>query len=359
MVAYYYHKSNTKDKIMELIPAGFTPKLFNKEDCQTLKNSTTFKADLKLNLKNNKNISEKQVLNPYFITGYTDGDGSFSISVKARKTAKFGYLIAPVYSIGANINPYNKMLLENIQEFFGGVGSISKCANMYIYEVSSLKNLSIIRKHFLNYPLETSKSIHFLLWCQIIDLLNKKEHYTYEGFKKILSIKSVFPKGLTINQIEAFPNIVPIIKPEFTPSEKPLNPHWITGFVQADGTFGLNYIKDERVRLGFNCQPQFSISQHKRDLTILKRILNDLGCGLLIPSSPKRDVHRISISSMNSLVNIVIPFFERYPLSGSKNLDFKDFSKGIQIIKNKAHLTSEGLAELKDLANAMNSNRKF
>jgi hypothetical protein len=47
----------------------------------------------------------------------------------------------------------------------------------------------------------------------------------------------------------------------------PLDPNWIAGFVQADGTFGLNYTKQVRMRLGYTCQPQFRVCQHERDLS--------------------------------------------------------------------------------------------
>jgi hypothetical protein len=164
-------------------------------------------------------------LNPFFVTGYTDGEGSFSVRIKAKKDSRFGYGIVPVYSLGAEANPYNKALLENLKAFFNGVGSISTCNNMYYYEVSSLKTLQVVRQHFLNYPLETSKSIHFLLWCQVIDLIEKKAHHTYDGFLQILAIKSVFPKGLSDALIKAFPGVQPIVKPEFVPKTSPLSPH--------------------------------------------------------------------------------------------------------------------------------------
>jgi hypothetical protein len=56
-------------------------------------------------------------LDPWFITGYTDGEGSFSIKVKQRTNTKFGFYIDPVYSIGAEINPYNLILLKVLKLF--------------------------------------------------------------------------------------------------------------------------------------------------------------------------------------------------------------------------------------------------
>jgi hypothetical protein len=58
-----------------------------------------------------------------------------------------------------------------------------------------------------------------------MDILEKKEHLSESGFYKILSIKSVFPKGLSAKLLELHPekNFVPIIKPVFEPSNAVLD----------------------------------------------------------------------------------------------------------------------------------------
>jgi len=310
--------------------------------------------------ENNENIHKNKLnLNPWYVTGYTDGDGSFSIRLRKSSDSKFGYKIIPVFSIGAQNNPNNTELLEKVKDFFGGVGWISSSDNMKHYEVTSLDSLKIIRKHFETYHLETSKHIYFLLWCRVMDLLEKKTHHTLDGFINVLAIKAVFPKGLSKDVLINYPNIVPIQKPEFLSNTSPLNPNWISGFVQADGTFGLNYIKSSRSKLGYTCQPQFRVTQHERDLVILKRIITAMGCGNLINPSGGRDRYDVSVANIKDITLLIIPFFEKYPIYGAKLLDFQDFCQGITIIKNKEHLTQQGLDHLKDLAYNMNTYRKF
>jgi hypothetical protein len=230
---------------------------------------------------------------------------------------------------------------------------------MYTYEVTSLKSLRIIRNHFENYPLETSKYIHFILWSDIMNLLEKKIHYEYDGFMKILGIISVFPKGLSKSVLEAHSGVVPIKKPGHVPGKILLNPYWIAGFIQADGTFGLNYIKSVRMKLGYTCQPQFRATQHERDLVVLERIIKTLGCGNIVKPSSGRDRYDISVANIKDITTIIIPFFQKYSLYGAKYLDFHDFCEGIYIIEKKKHLTQEGLDQLKLLAYSMNTYRKF
>lgn len=160
-----------------------------------------------------------------------------------------------------------------------------------------------------------------------MDIFENKQHLSKLGFEEVLSIKSLFPKGLPAKLLEVYPkeNIIPKIKPVFQPSIIKLDPHWIVGFVQADGTFGLNYIKQSRMKLGYTCQPQFRITQHERDLIVLKRIIESMGCGTIVKPSKDRDRYSISVANISDLVNIVIPLFEKHPIYGAKYKDFFDF----------------------------------
>nr|YP_010608751.1 hypothetical protein PNX16_mgp020 [Drechslerella dactyloides]WAN89831.1 hypothetical protein [Drechslerella dactyloides] len=231
---------------------------------------------------------------------------------------------------------------------------------MYYYEISSIKSLVYVINHFEKYPLQTTKYVHYKLWCQVMDIIEKKEHLSLSGFYKVLSIKSVFPKGLSHGILEVYSkNFIPIIKPVFEPSNTLLDHNWIAGFIQADGTFGLNYTKVPKMKLGFTCQPQFRITQHERDLIVLKRIIKSIGCGIVVKPGDDRDRYSISVANISDLINIVIPLFEKNSIYGAKNLDFLDFCKGVHIMKNKGHLTLEGLNELKNLAYGMNTYRKF
>ena len=161
--------------------------------------------------------SNKSELHPWFVTGYTDGEGSFSIRMRKKLNSSLGYQVSLAYSIVAEQNPLNLILLEKVKEYFKGEGSISKSANMYSYEISAVNSLNLVKEHFENYPLQTTKSLHFKLWCEVLEIIKKKEHLTKEGFIKILSKKAVFPRGLSSSLLEFYPNIVPFNKPVFVP----------------------------------------------------------------------------------------------------------------------------------------------
>ena len=53
----------------------------------------------------------------------------------------------------------------------------------------------------------------------------------------------------------------------------------------------------------------------------------------------------LNISNFQDIGNIVIPFFDLYPVLGVKEMDYKDFKIIYNIILSKGHLSPEGLAK--------------
>jgi hypothetical protein len=53
-----------------------------------------------------------------------------------------------------------------------------------------------------------------------------------------------------------------------------------------------------------------------------------------------------------------VPFFKDYPLLGAKSLDFNDWLQAFYLMKNKAHLTEEGLEQIRLIKTGMNTGRK-
>lgn len=50
-------------------------------------------------------------------------------------------------------------------------------------------------------------------------------------------------------------------------------------------------------------------------------------------------------------------FFFKYPIIGEKFKDFSDFVKVAELVKEKAHLTKEGLELIADISSGMNTGR--
>ncbi len=72
---------------------------------------------------------------------------------------------------------------------------------------------------------------------------------------------------------------------------------------------------------------------------------------------PDRNTGEFIVTDLSSIVDIIIPFFKKYPIEGVKALDFFNFCQVADIIKVKGHLTKSGLEEIISLKEKMNSKR--
>ena len=68
----------------------------------------------------------------------------------------------------------------------------------------------------------------------------------------------------------------------------------------------------------------------------------------------------LSIEYTNFPITILYSysFFDKYPLLGVKSKDFSDFCIMANLIKDKAHLTQEGLNKIRQIKAGMNKGRK-
>ena len=95
-------------------------------------------------------------LNPYWVTGFVDAEGSFSMSVSKSKSHAIGWTIEPCFIITLHIKDIE--LLKMINKFFK-VGNVSLSgSNLARYRVRSREELQVIIDHFNKYPLRTIKA---------------------------------------------------------------------------------------------------------------------------------------------------------------------------------------------------------
>lgn|SRR5690606_2423685 len=96
------------------------------------------------------------------------------------------------------------------------------------------------------------------------------------------------------------------------------------------------------------------ITQHIRDDLLMKHLINYLGCGRL---SRKRDVYEFQVSKFSDITDKILPFFEKYPILGEKAKDLSDFSAVADLMKNRVHLTEEGVTKIRKIKEGMNRGR--
>ena len=144
---------------------------------------------------NNQTCADNQQgrLDPWYIVGFTDGEGCFSISIFRNSTTKSGYQVFPEYVLTQGAKSVT--LLENIQSYFdcGNIyenrRSDNHRENLYRYCVRSVKDIQDkIIPFFEEHPLKTNKRFDFQTFCLGVDMISRKEHLNPDGLDRLRSL---------------------------------------------------------------------------------------------------------------------------------------------------------------------------
>ena len=131
-----------------------------------------------------------------------------------------------------------------------------------------------------------------------------------------------------------------------------LSAQWITGFVDGEGCFHIGISNHPQMSNGVQILPEFTVVQHQSDVQILYALKSYFKCGVVRVNHGDRMCYRVR--SLDHLNNIIIPFFMSNSLKSKKRLDFEKFRDVVLMMKDKKHLTAEGLQKIKEIADTMN-----
>lgn len=137
-------------------------------------------------------------LDANYIVGLVDGEGSFTAYVKdpdSKKLVQRRTKVEPRFFL--KLQEKDKKILYELKEYFG-CGNVyfqkdsrANHQNCYRFEVSNRNDLqNIIIPFFKSNSLRLrSKNGDFEIFCQILQLVLKKEHLKESGLRKIYNLK--------------------------------------------------------------------------------------------------------------------------------------------------------------------------
>jgi LAGLIDADG endonuclease len=287
------------------------------------------------------------ILNPQFVTGFTDAEGTFQISITKNTSLKAGWRVRAHFVI--HLHKRDVPLLYLIKDFFG-IGNIhyNPSKEDATFEVSKLEDLINVISHFNKYHLKSAKSIDYLLWKQCIELMRVKAHFTQTGLEEIISIKAAINLGLSKELKAAFSHVIPIVRLPYVIDENPLNPYWVSGFSEGDSTFSISISSKNYIRTSYQ------IGLNEREIFLLFKIqsfFNNVGS---IKNDPSNQASQFNVTRKSDLINTIIPHFNTYKLVGNKLSNFLIWSEIVEIMNSDAHLTPEGFAKIKSLKDQLN-----
>nr|YP_006576199.1 intron protein 2, putative LAGLIDAGDG endonuclease [Madurella mycetomatis]AEY94398.1 intron protein 2, putative LAGLIDAGDG endonuclease [Madurella mycetomatis] len=296
-------------------------------------------------------INTESPVDPWFFTGFSDGEASFIIYIQKTNNTKIGWASWVAFEI--NLDGKDLSILKDIKSYLG-VGKINQKSNgTCVYYVRALEEIATLIHHFDKYPLKTKKQADYLLFKSAYEIIKNKQHLTEEGFNKILALRASINKGLPAALKEAFPNL------NITPSERPIvknenmpDPNWISGFTTAEGNFLVRILDKPKTQVIL----RFKLTQHIRDEELFTQLADYLDCGKIYLD--ERSVSLI-VTKFSDLSEKIIPLFDKYPVQGLKRLNYADFVKVWQLMKNNLHLTTEGVKLIRKIKSGMNFSRIF
>jgi hypothetical protein len=124
----------------------------------------------------------------YYLAGFADGESSFSVAIIKHPTQKIGWMINPCFQVYQHEK--HREILEVYKEVFQEGSIYRKSGTHLVLNYSIDSQRGIIEKvipFFDKYPLIT-KSENYKKFRDIVLCMQRREHWTLEGFERIVHI---------------------------------------------------------------------------------------------------------------------------------------------------------------------------
>jgi len=258
-----------------------------------------------------RDYTPKSIKSSGYLAGLIEGDGYIGVPLQER-TSK-GSLLYPSIQISFHLKdmPLATEILKLI-----GHGSIQKKKNVRAYVLSfNSKQSHLLLIQLLHGQMRTPKyhSLNSLI-----------QHYNLRGHN------------------------IPLTKPDtscFTTNA------WLSGFIDADGSFQIRHSK-KKIGCTFEiCQREFD----KTGVSMYNFMKNlSIYLNTSLKYLEKKKQFRLRTSSLNSN-DLLISYLNKYPLKTSKHLDYLNWKKVFSYFKNKK--VRENANIILELKNEMNDKR--
>ena len=123
-------------------------------------------------------------------------------------------------------------------------------------------------------------------------------------------------------------------------------------FTQSDGSFVISYTISKS-EIPIRPVLVFNLTQSNLDYDLFIEIKKYLGIGKVYNN--KQNVTFV-VKSINEIVEVLLPLFDKHLLRGSKLTGYNIFKTVVLMVKDKKHLTLEGVIQILNLSYFMNKN---
>lgn len=181
-----------------------------------------------------------------------------------------------------------------------------------------------------------------------------------KGIEKLIILLNGKFRGPKYHQYCKLRTYLSIQETTLPKDESPLNyNNWLTGFIEADGSFQIRTSvtsKQKRIALGLEISQaritRYGYSTHDM-ISIISNFLQVRTTETR--SDSKYPQYRVRTYSVETN-KIISDYLTRYPLQGSKQLDFQDWNRVLDIFKNNKHIIN--ISEITAIKDKINQKRE-
>ncbi len=133
-----------------------------------------------------KKLFPKQKYLNYYLAGFVDGEGCFTICIKKEPTTRFGWAIDPEFRVVQHKKGKDILLALQNTLNCGNIQVKPGQENILELVIKNRRHLTEkVIPFFRRYKLFGKREV-FEIFCKVVNLMENKEHSTQEGFIKIL-----------------------------------------------------------------------------------------------------------------------------------------------------------------------------
>lgn len=220
-------------------------------------------------------------ITPWWLTGFTQADGSFLVTYERRPDGKLPFYPQPVFSLTQSVRERGMMIA--IHEYLG-VGQLSESKGCITLTVRNLQELlSVIIPHFEQYPVMGGKYLAFLRFKIVCIMKSSKLHLTLSGLLQIIQLTCINPElyteimGVLVKKYSILPIFESIDIDAWitTPIDvRDMCIDYVTGLIDGDGSINFSFSSSQRRVI-----PNVTVIASALDLAVLEALVLFFGCG--------------------------------------------------------------------------------
>ncbi len=300
-------------------------------------------------------------LNPWYISGLTQADGSFFCVVSNKANALFGLQFRPKFTLTQDLGSLG--VLVSIQRFFGcGKIHTNPGTNSAEFVVDNkLDLINIIIPHFVAYPVVLDKLHSFNLFTEVVKALVNNTHRTVSCraslLNMVLSMNAASQRSASvIDALYAKLGInngsgIPLIPNTMTSIATAIHNAFIAGFIDGDGSFSIIFNSDGTIK------PFVSVIGSQSIIPLLECIMTVFSGAGTISLMKDGAVARWQVTGTKQVQNFVIPFMDNELLHTEKSRHYEIFREACSILASSNVSLADRLRVV-ELAYDMNKSGK-